>query len=221
MDGASPLELGQLLHAPDAAAREAAWERLIATHTRLLLAVARSFGGDQDQAMERYAYLLEKLRERDFHRLRAFQANGRARFSTWLTVAARRLCLDYHRSRYGRARSSEPSAETASLRTVRRNLADSVAAELDTDLLPDSDAIGAESETIRSERDATLRAALETLAPEDRLLLALRFQDDLAASKIATVMNYPTLFHVYRRLDAVLSRLRAILVSRGIEGSDG
>jgi RNA polymerase sigma factor (sigma-70 family) len=220
MDGASPLELGQLLHAPDAVAREAAWERLIASHTRLLLAVARSFGGAHDEAMERYAYLLEKLRERDFQRLRAFQANGRARFSTWLTVAARRLCLDHHRSRYGRTKSKDASA-SASLRAVRRKLADSVGAELDTDLLPDTAAAGAEAETIQSEREAHLQAALATLAPQDQLLLALRFQDDLSASRISTVLNYPTVFHVYRRLNTVLAQLRALLVSRGIDAADG
>ena len=51
MGGAMPFELDVFLHAPDAAVREAAWEELVARHSRLLLAVARSFGGGRDEAM--------------------------------------------------------------------------------------------------------------------------------------------------------------------------
>ena len=97
-----------------------------------------------DEAMERYSYILEKLREGDFHRLRAFQADGRARFSTWLTVAARRLCLDHHRTRYGRNRPDRDPEEAEPLRVIRRRLADSLSTEVDTDRLPDAGALPAD-----------------------------------------------------------------------------
>src|SRR6478672_1059950 len=93
----APLELSRLLHA-DTQDRETAWEDLIGRHTRLLLATSRSFGGDNDAVMERYAYILGKLREDEFRRLRTFNQNAGATFSTWLTVTARRVCLDLHRS---------------------------------------------------------------------------------------------------------------------------
>lgn len=221
MDNAAPLELGILLHAPDPAAREAAWEELIAGHTRLLLGVARSFGGGRDEAMERYSYVLEKLREGDFRRLRAFQADGRARFSTWLTVAARRLCLDHHRTRYGRNRPDRDTNAAAPLRAIRRRLADSVSADLDTDLLPDTGAKSADHEAVHAERDEGLRAAVAALPASDRLLLALRFEDDLSAARISGMLGFPTPFHVYRRLNIVLGQLRAALQARGIEGADG
>jgi RNA polymerase sigma factor (sigma-70 family) len=221
MNAGTPLALGQLLHAPTAAVREAAWDELIAHHTRLLLAVARSFGGGRDEAMERYSYVLEKLREGDFHRLRSFQEDGRARFSTWLTVTARRLCLDHHRTRYGRSRPTQDTGAADSLRVVRRRLTDSIASELDADLIPDARAISAEAATVRTERDASLRAAVEALPPGDRLLLALRFEDDLSASRIAGLLGFPTPFHVYRRLNLVLGQLRATLKSRGVDGVDG
>jgi RNA polymerase sigma factor (sigma-70 family) len=221
MDNAAPLELGVLLHAPDPAAREAAWEGLIAGHSRLLLGVARSFGGGHDPAMERYSYILEKLREGEFRRLRAFQADGRARFSTWLTVAARRLCLDHHRTRYGRSRPDRDPEAAAPLRVIRRRLADSLAADLDTDLLPDTGATSADRAAVYAERDASLRAAVAALPASDRLLLTLRFEDDLSAARISGVLGFPTPFHVYRRLTLVLGRLRAALRARGIEGADG
>jgi RNA polymerase sigma factor (sigma-70 family) len=221
MDSAAPLELGILLHAPDLAVREAAWEKLIAGHTRLLLAVTRSFGGGHDEAMERYSYILGKLRENDFRRLRAFLADGRASFPTWLTVAARRLCLDYHRSRYGRTRAGRDSEVAAPLRALRRRLADSVSADLDTDLLPDAGARPADEGLVQAERDHRLRAAVETLPARDRLLLTLRFDDDLSAARISGILGFPTPFHVYRRLNAVLGQLRSALRSHGIEGADG
>ena len=216
--GAFPLELHLLLRAPEAVAREAAWETLIARHTRLLLAVARSFGGGHDEAMERYAYILEKCREGDFRRLRAFDPDGGASFSTWLTVAARRLCLDYARARYGRHRETIDAHETGARRAMRRTLADCVGAEFDTDLLPDT-SLDADLGAIRAERDACLRAALSALTSRERLLLALRYEDDLSASRIAAVLGLPTPFHVYRQLNDLLGRLRAALAARGIDGA--
>jgi RNA polymerase sigma factor (sigma-70 family) len=221
IDGTAPVELKQLLHAPDAGTREAAWEELVARHSRLLLSIARSFGGGQDQAMERYTYILEKLYEANYRRLRVYHSDGQARFSTWLTVTARRLCLDHHRTHYGRARACSVPNQTESLRSIRRALIDSLGDGIDTDLVSDSDAATAESRTIRQDRDARLHAELAALPAQDRLLLALRFEDDLSASRIAGVLGFPTAFHVYRRLKALLARLRAVLTSHGIEGSDG
>ena len=196
-------ELNELLRSSEVGVREAAWERLIAAHTRLLLAVARSFGGGHDEAMDRYSFILEKCRESDFRRLRAFDINGGASFSTWLTIAARRLCLDHDRFRYGRHRATLESGEPNAQRPLRRTLANAIGVEIDTDLLPDTTALSADARAIRDERDATLQSALATLTARDRLLLALRFDDDLSASKIAGLLGVPTPFHVYT--DAQLS----------------
>jgi RNA polymerase sigma factor (sigma-70 family) len=220
MDGTAPLELGQLLRAPDEAVREAAWEKLIAAHTRLLLAVARSFGGGHDEAMERYSYILGKLREADFRRLRGFRKDAGASFPTWLTVTARRLCLDYHRARYGRHRATHNSNESDSLRGLRRALEDSSGPPFDTDLLPDSTA-SAELNAVRGERDAGLRTELALLTPRERLLVTLRFEDDMTAVRIAGILGLPSPFHVYRQLNTVLGKLRLALESHGIDSVDG
>jgi RNA polymerase sigma factor (sigma-70 family) len=221
MDATVPLQLGQLLRAPDGATRAAAWNELIADHTRLLLAVARSFGGSHDETMDRYSYILGELRQADFHRLRSFEPNRGASFSTWLTVLARRLCLDYHRARYGRQRPAGDSGGSASQRAIRRSLADSLASELDAESLADSETLAADALAVRRERDAGLRAALRALSARERFLLALRFQDELSASRIARMLGMPTPFHAYRQLNGILARLRVALESRGIDGSDG
>lgn len=217
---AAPIALGQLLAASDSIVREAAWDDLIARHTRLLLAVARSFGGGQDEAMDRYSFILEKLLESDFHRLRTFDAESGASFSTWLTVTTRRLCLDYHRSRYGRQRPTATD-QVDSLRTLRRYIVDSVSSDVDADSLYDSAIVSGDTKAVTDERDAALRRELVRLAPRDRLLLALRFEDDLSASRISRILGLPTPFNVYRRLNIVLRQLRAGLEARGIDSVNG
>jgi RNA polymerase sigma factor (sigma-70 family) len=221
VDDLAPLELHQLCYAPDTLEREVAWDELIARHTRLLLSVAASFGGGHDAKMERYAYVLEKLREHDFRRLRVFKAQGRARFSTWLTVTARNLCLDHTRAQYGRSRDVADEAKSVALRHVRRRLADSLGESLNLDLIADSSTASADSGMMCAERDAQLAALLRDLPAQDRLLLSLRFEDDLSASEIKNVLHLPTPFHVYRRLNAVLARLRELLERRGIDSRDG
>jgi RNA polymerase sigma factor (sigma-70 family) len=221
MPVATSLGIGELIRSSDSVEREAAWDELISRHTRLLLAVARSFRGDHDETMERYSYILGKLRESDFHRLRTFDPNAGASRSTWLAVAARRLCLDYHRSLYGRQRPILVTDQSDELRMVRRSLAASIFAEIDTDLLPDCVTLGADAQAVLTQRNSFLRAELARLTARERLLLALRFQDELSASRMAGILGLSTPFHVYRQLNSVLARLRTALTARGLDGIDG
>jgi DNA-directed RNA polymerase specialized sigma subunit len=63
-----------------------------------------------------------------------------------------------------------------------------------------------------------LERAVGALEPRDRLLLRLRFDDDLSAREVADIMRFPTPFHVYRRLNKVLEILRHSLEQRGVDG---
>jgi RNA polymerase sigma factor (sigma-70 family) len=221
MGTAAPLALSQLLHAPDSSSQEAAWEDLIARHTRLLLAVSRSFNGGHDEVMERYTYILDKLRDENFRRLRKFDDSSGARFSTWLTVTARHLCLDHLRSVYGRQRECAQPSLHYPLHHVRRALADSIGPDIDVEQIIDERLPSLVSHAVVLERDQLLRAALVRLTSRERLLLALRYEDDLSASRIASVIGLPTPFHVYRQLHNVLQKLRVMLEASGVEGVDG
>jgi RNA polymerase sigma factor (sigma-70 family) len=79
--------------------------------------------------------------------------------------------------------------------------------------LPDPAAPGPEAELIASEQSRALATALAGLEPRDRLLLKLRFEDDLSAREIAALIRFPTPFHVYRRINALLESLRLRLAS--------
>jgi RNA polymerase sigma factor (sigma-70 family) len=217
MASALPVVLGRLLDSSDPAAREAGWEEFITTHTRLLLHVARSLGGDQDVVMDRYTYLLEQLRRDDFRRLRAYAASDRSEFSTWLVVVAQRIYLDHHRQRYGRFRPREgEEAAQDEERAARRRLVDLLSAEIDLGSIADQVGLDAEGALRSTELQQHLLSALQRLAPADRLLIKLRFEDDLPIPEIARTLAFPTRFHAYRRLTQALAELRLALQGSGV-----
>src|SRR5690348_7962664 len=117
-------ELERLLEAHTEAARREAWAEFIQVHHRLLIHVARSTSGqrDEDAAMDAYTFILDRLRENDFRRLRAFVADGRSTFVTWLVVVTKRLCIDFARARYGRL--EHDVASISGQEQMRRRLVD-------------------------------------------------------------------------------------------------
>jgi RNA polymerase sigma factor (sigma-70 family) len=167
--------------------------------------------------MDGYACVLEALREDSCRRLRAYVAEPGSRFTTWLVVVTRRLLLDHLRRRYGRSRSTGDVGRAE--HAARRRLEDLVGAEVEPDAL--AAPAGSPDHDIRREQLAgALRLALDELPPADRLLLALRFEDDRPVREIASMLGLPTVFHVYRRLAAVLAALKRALARRGVSGPD-
>jgi RNA polymerase sigma factor (sigma-70 family) len=213
-----PRSLDRLLFAHsthDVDAVDAAWRAFVAEHSRLLLHVARSVTASHDDAMDAYTFVIEQLRADDLRRLREFASDPRSKLSTWLVVVARRLCLDLYRRRYGRVRG----ADSRTQRSARRRLQDLVADDLEVHELPAAHNGGAELALRRSELHVALEQALTLLDAHDRLLLRLRFDDDLTAQEIAQLLRFPSPFHVYRRVNAVLAVLRRALEQRGIESA--
>jgi len=210
-----PPELSALFCAADPAARDVAWRRFVEAHSRLVLYAARSIDRNHDAAMDAYAYVLEQLQRDDFRRLRAYAADDRGKFSTWLVLVARRLCLDHVRQRYGRRQSGDEQSHEA--HETRRRLLDHVAEEVDVaEIASEGDRDAERRVRVEELRDA-LAEALAALAPADRLLIKLRFQDALSVPEIARILKAPNPFHTYRRLNAVLARVRAALARRGVE----
>ena len=214
-----PPELARLLEARNEAQANSAWETFLSAYHKLLFYAIRSTEHDRDVVMDCYAYVLEQLRRDDYRRLHTFAAKGKAKFSTWLVVVTQRLVLDHRRQRYGRERPvADPSASDRL--EARRRLANLVDSAVDVSRLADSEASDPGRDLRVHERQAVLQAVLAKLAGRDQLLLSLRFQDERSAREIAQIMDYPSPFHVYRRLKAVLGQLRADLESRGIDDAE-
>lgn len=209
--------LQTLLDAPHGPHQESAWAAFLEEHSSLILHVARSLGGDHDAVMDRYTFVLEALRHDDFHRLRGYLAGGSGRFTTWLIVVVRRLCLDHHRQRYGRTQSE--SRASLDQRAGRRQLEDLLGEELGlaslespADEAPDKALSGAELRR-------ALERALASLDASDRLILRLRFEDDCSVPEIARLLGEESPFRLYRRLDRILASVRRRLQAAGIEDS--
>lgn len=218
VQNAVPPVLAQLL-AADEDTREEAWTRFLDAYSRLLLFVARHNAPDYDAAMDAYTFVLEKLREHESRRLRGYAADGRGKFTTWLVVVSRRLCLDYHRHRYGRLPDAETTSEAESARLARRQLVDLAFSTSESALASHATEDDPEGDLRRAQLEHALTVAFRELAPPDRLLIALRFQDGLSGAEIASLLQFPSPFHVYRRLNHVLVALREHLSRLGVWGS--
>ena len=214
---AFPEVLSGLLAASGEPERERAWARFLEAYSALLLRSACGIGTMYDEAMDRYAFVLDQLRAGNFKRLRNFQARGSARFTTWLVLVARRICLDYRRHRYGRQVQSQGAAN-AGARAMRRRLADLVCDQVDVAELTDDQSPGPDAVLATRERRRVIESALAGLDPRARLLLRLRFGKGLTAREIGDLMGYPSQFHVFRHLKAVLAEVRRALIEAGVEG---
>ena len=202
-----PSQLSRLLEAADGPEQERAWTEFLDFYSRLILYVARRSVRDHDAVMDRYAFVIERLREQHCRRLRTFAADGRGKFTTWLIVVVRRLCLDWDRHKYGRVSQQEGRDPTPPRRLIELVLDPEV-----LDRLPDQ----TPSTDEQLEREQTLRRleqAIATLAAPDQLLLSLRYRDGRSAREIASLMSFPTAFHVYRRLNRVHGALRQALTA--------
>lgn len=212
-----PTEIAALLASSGAAARDAAWQKVVDRHSRLILSTVRSLSSDYDETMDQYAFVLDALQQDDHRRLRTYASSRAGRFEAWLVVVTRRLCVDYQRQRYGRFRE-KPASDDSERRlraTERRRLLDLVTEELDVATTADTSIENPEAAVRRRELQSALEQAIRELDARDRLLLRLRFEDGHAARVIADAMGFPSNFHVYRRLKKVLGGLRRRLREAG------
>src|SRR4029079_1714042 len=130
-----PLALDRLLGA-SSSDKEEAWAGFVREYTQLMLHVAHSTTTGRDAAMDAYAVLLEVFKEDDFRRLRRYTVDPRSKFTTWLVVVARRICLDHLRARYGRVRDAD-SPEERERHARRKHLEDLTSATDDVSLIID------------------------------------------------------------------------------------
>jgi len=206
---ACPNEVRHLLEVAEGPAQEQAWTDFVESYSRLILYVARQTPGDYDVVMDRYAFVVERLRETNYRRLRTYVADGRGKFTTWLTVVARRLCLDFDRMKNGRGAHTAKTDQAP----MPSRLVELI---LDPELVenhPD-DKSSPEEDFDRKRLLERLHAAIAVLSSSDQLLLALRYRDDRSAPEIASLLKLPTAFHVYRSLNRIHSSLRETMRSQ-------
>lgn len=84
---------------------------------------------------------------------------------------------------------------------------------------PIDPAVDPESAAIRRDEFDRLRRGLDQLVPEDRLLVQLRFEQDLTLSRIAVMLRLKDAWAAQRQIDRVVRQLRAALGANSPRGS--
>lgn len=214
MSSPLPEVIQHLLNASSPAEREDAWAAFLEAYSALVLHAVRRMDRDSDTVMDRYAFILDALRRDEYRRLRQFAESGRGKFTTWLVAVVRRLCVDQYRARYGRSRPTG-----GGWRDERRALVDSISGDVAIDSLEGFELRPDEAAT-RNELRRALDDALSRLDVSERLILRLRFQDEVTVPEIARLMGYGSPFELYREIDKLLKTLRCELEAVGIRQAD-
>jgi RNA polymerase sigma-70 factor (ECF subfamily) len=178
-----------------------AWREFLQTYAPVLQQVVHLFETETDAAADCFVFVCEHLAAGQFQRLRRFRSGGPASFPTWLRAVARNLCIDWRRKIYGRPRSGaypdRPSMESIEEAGV-------------SDPQPDPEVRAA-----GLEREAALRGLVARLPEQERLLIRLRFEQDLTLDQIAKLTGLKDAQTVDRRLRQALDSLRESMPGSG------
>jgi RNA polymerase sigma-70 factor (ECF subfamily) len=179
-----------LLHAM-LAGRESAWREFHARYDRLILrCVAKVLGrsASQDDIREVCATLLVQLLTNDMRRLRMFDPERGARFSSWIGLLAVHCAHDFLRSE----RREEHRAPLSEAEIVA------------------SDHLSPFDHVAQKERAEHLYRMLSALPAKDREFVALYFGEELPPEQIAERMQI-SVKTVYTKRHKIQSRLEAML----------
>jgi len=264
----SETHIDEILKQLGSHASHEAWSMFLDEYAPLILQLVRHFEKESDPASDCFQFICERLCEDRFRRLRRFKPGGPAKFSTWLRLVVRNLCVDWRRKQFGRRRvfrsisrlsdldqeifrlvhergATEQEAFVSlarnfpglstkmvseaiervngtltrnqnwllrarsvatSQRSVKRSDGTESAEVADSSSNPEALAIG-------GERSAMLNRALWRLSFNERLLIRLRFEEDLTLDQIAKLLKLGNAQRVDRQIKQILSSLRRELNS--------
>jgi RNA polymerase sigma factor (sigma-70 family) len=273
------LEITHLLQRLASQEPQEAWGEFLTVSSPLIHQVIQAFEREPDLAGDCFLFVCENLCQDGFRRLRRFKAGGSARFSTWLRVVVRNLCLDWHRKEFGRQQIFETIARLSPLdqevfRLVYHQrlskedchfrllghhpgltlvLIEDCLNRIQQTLTPrqlwllqarrprveslekgtDEEPGGSIREIIdpspnpetlaaAKEEQAALYRALGRLHASERLLLKLRYDQELTLSGIARIMSLKDAQTADRRIREILEKLRKHLIYySGASGKTG
>lgn len=263
--GAEQLQISRILNDLGSNQPRQAWTDFLELYSPVILQVVRLLEVDADHVNDCFLFVCQQLSHRNFRRLRRFIAEGPASFATWLRAVVRRLCLDWRRKEFGRARIFESIARLEpldhevfrclyqdgvpmdeallalsprfpsltgqelanSFRRVRNSLTprqlwllgtrrprseplETAEISRDVSLLeklrdpaPDPEALAA-----RHQQHVALVEALARLPHSERLLVRLRFEQELTLEQVARLAGLADAQTADRRLRKILDDLR-------------
>ena len=178
----------------------AAWQKFILEYSGFIYRAIVKYTDEYDEKMAVYLHVLEKLREDRFQRLRRFAFQ--AKLSTWLTVVARRLAIDFLRARYGR------DFGLKKIHVVSIDGEPDYTRILGDMKTPESELVASERQDQRRQLEAGLRLALEKLDDRERLAVQLVYFQGMRINEAGRVLRLPS---AYKFLTRVLKKIRVEL----------
>lgn len=175
-----------------------AWQKFILQYSNFIFRAIIKYTDDYDEKMAVYLHVLEKLRENRFARLRGFAF--KAKLSTWLTVVARRLALDFLRGRYGRdfglkkIRVVSIDGEPGYLKLLR---------DMAT---PETELAALERRERRQLLESDLRRSLDKLEDRERLAVQLIYFQGVKIKDAGKLLKLPS---AYKFVARTLNKIRA------------
>jgi RNA polymerase sigma factor (sigma-70 family) len=253
--------VAELLKSLSSSKAQEAWEKFLDVYSPAIFRTIRLSERDEDAIADCFLSVCRGLAQNRFHRLRQFNPVGPARFSTWLRVVVRNLCVDWRRKAFGRQHRFEfverlsaldqavfqslhldrLSQEEALLRLApnfpglsrltlaeradhilqglsprQRWLLSTRAADGGHELTEAAERVAderpsPETVAINEQLRTRLRRAVERLPHGDRLLLQLRFEQEMTLQHIARLLRIGDAQRADRRIREVLERLRRVL----------
>ncbi len=187
------------------AGSDTAWQDLVQDTAGYMLAAIHRLTSDDDEKMTIFTTVLEKLRENDFARLRGFC--GRSSLTTWLTVVARNVAMDWLRGKYGR------NFQRKKMVPVSLDGDPGLAGRLASADDPAAALRAERREKAGAELLGHVRTALEGLPAAEQLLIRLVFFQGIPVGQAGAMLDIP---RVYKVLERVLRIVRLSLVADGV-----
>ncbi|MBN2399210.1 MAG: RNA polymerase sigma factor [Candidatus Aminicenantes bacterium] len=182
---------------------EAGWQKFILKYANYIFGAIGKYCEDQDEKMAVFLQVLEKLREDRFARLRRFEGN--AKISTWLTVVARRLAIDFLRAKYGR------DFRLKKIRVVSYDAVPAFLKHVATAATPEHEMAGAEQRQAREKLEQELQRALACLSARESTAIQLVYFKGLKIKEAGKLLQQSSM---YKFLARALEKVRNEMESR-------
>jgi len=169
----------------------ASWQKFVLKYANFIYRASGKYCDDYDEKMAVFLHVLEKLREDRFARLSRFA--GKAKLSTWLTVVARRLALDFLRAKYGR------DFGLKKIRVVSYDAVPAFLKHLADPITPEREMAGAEQRQAREKVEQALQQALHNLSVQERLAVQLVYFKGLKIKEAGKLLRVRAIYKFVAR----------------------
>lgn len=169
----------------------ASWQKFVLKYAGFIYRASGKYCDDDDERMAVFLHVLEKLREDRFARLGRFE--GKAKLSTWLTVVARRLAIDFLRAKYGRDFSLKR------IRTVSYDAVPAFLKHLADPATPEHEMAGAEQRQAREKLERGLQRALAGLSARESLAIQLVYFKGLKINEAGKLLREDSIYKFVAR----------------------